>query len=91
MIVIAFALASAYVTSDGPTRELQFATVVGGAGAVACPPCVVLTGATVQSAVGSTACAPCSIAKAWNALNAGAYAGDCANALAIAFGEGAES
>jgi hypothetical protein len=45
---------------------------------------VVLTGGDP----GSTACAPCQIAQAWKALNGGKYATGCADAMAIALGEG---
>lgn len=70
-----------------PIRELEFAPVLGcpkGAGAC-CPPCVVLTGGNDP---GSTACAPCRIAQAWKELNGGKYAAGCADAMAIALGEG---
>src|SRR6056297_1719833 len=64
-----------------PIRELEFAPVSGSV----CPPCVVLTGGDGQ---GSTACAPCAIAQAWKELNGGKYASGCADAMAIALGEG---
>jgi hypothetical protein len=71
-----------------PIRELEFAPVLGcrsGACASKCPPCVVLTGG---DDIGSTACAPCEIARAWKELNGGKYALGCADAMAIALGEG---
>eukprot|EP00967_Tisochrysis_lutea_P094285 scaffold136990_cov31-Tisochrysis_lutea.AAC.1 len=90
-------LMAAY-TDTTPKRELLFGQVPPTPGddpledlsgqpptAGDCPPCVVLTGG---NQAGSTACAPCAIARTWKQLNGGSYAEGCANAMAIALGEG---